>query len=506
MIKSHFKSTIRKAQAGIAFIIFAAILSQVLNITQFIYTRKRIRQQSIEKTYHYMERTQRVAKLETSVESAVQATIGEVQVNLNNPDMFYGITSRLVSNNEYIVGSAIAMRPGYYPKKDRLFAPFAYPENLDKQGQPRTKLLPYDYTKQDWFAIPFKADSAVWTEPYFDNGGSNLLIRTYSLPIHAQNNEVIGILTADVYFKELASNEEVTGQELDRVNIVGFFLQFLGLLLIFYIVWKYTTKFKQVNKLIMEQELLGKELQIASDIHSAMLPNISEIENARHHLDVQKVLASAPDVSADFYDYFYAGSKVVFCIGDVPGSNVKAALMMSVIRSIFRTSATLNCKDGQTPSPATIVSSMNNSLCTINYNEMFSTLFVGVLDLNTAQLTYCNAGNPAPVVVSPSLGAKFLEVEANIPVGLVEDYNYVEQHITLIEDFTLFLYNDGLFETEDANHVPYGQKRMLTRLNACVRYNMEPKKMLSTMREAVESHRGSAPQTDDLLMLTMKMI
>ena len=506
MFKSHLKKTIRKAQAGIAFIIFAAILSQVLNITQFIYTRKRIRQQSIERTYHYMERTQRVAKLETSVESAVQATIGEVQVHLDNPDMFYGITSRLVSNNDYIVGSAVAMRPGYYPQKDRLFAPFAYPENIDKQGQPRTKLLPYDYTKQDWFAIPFENDSAIWTEPYFDKGGSDLLIRTYSLPIHGQNNEVIGILTADVFFKDLASDNETTSQELDRVNIVGFFFQFLGLLLIFYIVWKYTTKFKQVNNLIVEQELMSKELQIASDIQSAMLPNISEIENARHHLDVQKVLASAPDVSADFYDYFYVGTKVVFCIGDVPGSNVKAALMMSVIRSIFRTSATLNCQNEQTPSPATIVSSMNNSLCTINYNEMFSTLFVGVLDLNTAQLTYCNAGNPAPVVVSPSLGAKLLEVESNVPVGLVENFNYVEQRITLIEDFTLFLYNDGLFETANTNYEPYGQKRMLTRLNACARNNVDPKKMLSIMQEAVESHRGSAPQTDDLLMLTMKIV
>ena len=506
MFKSHLKKTIRKAQAGIAFIIFAAILSQVLNITQFIYTRKRIRQQSIERTYHYMERTQRVAKLETSVESAVQATIGEVQVHLDNPDMFYGITSRLVSNNDYIVGSAVAMRPGYYPQKDRLFAPFAYPENIDKQGQPRTKLLPYDYTKQDWFAIPFENDSAIWTEPYFDKGGSDLLIRTYSLPIHGQNNEVIGILTADVFFKDLASDNETTSQELDRVNIVGFFFQFLGLLLIFYIVWKYTTKFKQVNNLIVEQELLSKELQIASDIQSAMLPNISEIENARHHLDVQKVLASAPDVSADFYDYFYVGTKVVFCIGDVPGSNVKAALMMSVIRSIFRTSATLNCQNEQTPSPATIVSSMNNSLCTINYNEMFSTLFVGVLDLNTAQLTYCNAGNPAPVVVSPSLGAKLLEVESNVPVGLVENFNYVEQRITLIEDFTLFLYNDGLFETANTNYEPYGQKRMLTRLNACARNNVDPQKMLSIMQEAVESHRGSAPQTDDLLMLTMKIV
>ena len=181
-------------------------------------------------------------------------------------------------------------------------------------------------------------------------------------------------------------------------------------------------------------------------------------------------------MSADFYDYFYIGQKIVFCIGDVPGSNVKAALMMSIIRSIFRTSATLNCQQSQSPSPAAIISSMNN------------------------------AGNPAPVVISPSTGAKLLEVEPNIPVGIMEDYEYIEQRITLIEDFTLFLYNDGLYETVNIHNEPYGQKRMLTRLEACSRHNADPKKLLSTMLEAVESHRGSAPQTDDLLMLTMRMV
>ena len=506
MFKSHVKSTIQKAQAGIAFIIFAALLSQAFNVVQYVYTRRKIQQQTVEKTYSDMVKMQNIVNLQTSVESAVHATMGDVRISLNNPERFYGIVSRLVSNNDHIVGSAIAMRPGFYPDKDSLFAPFAFPENKDLKGQPRTKLLPNDYTKQDWYAIPFENDSAMWSEPYFDKGGSELLIRTFSLPIHDQNNTVIGILTADVFFTEMADDDEFSYDEIDKVNLVGFIFQLLGLLLILYIVWKYAIKLRQVNKLILEQELIGRELQIASDIQAAMLPNISDIENARHHLDVQKVLVSAPDVSADFYDYFFVGQKIVFCIGDVPGSNVKAALMMSVIRSIFRTSATLNCEHNLSPSPAAIISSMNNSLCTINHNEMFSTLFVGVLDLNNAILTYCNAGNPAPVVISPSTGAKLMDVEPNIPVGIMENYEYIEQHITLIEDFTLFLYNDGLYETENIHHEPYGQKRMLTRLEACARHNDEPKKILSTMQEAVESHRGSALQTDDLLMLTIRMV
>jgi hypothetical protein len=161
MIKDHIKRTIRRAQAGIAFIIVAAVLSQVVNALQYVYTRRNIRKQTTENIYKNMVKLQRTANLQTSVESAVQATMGDVHVNLNNPDMFYGITSRLVANNDYIVGSAIAMRPGYYPQKEKLFAPFAYPESKDGKGQPRVKLLPYDYTKQEWYAIPLQKDSAM---------------------------------------------------------------------------------------------------------------------------------------------------------------------------------------------------------------------------------------------------------------------------------------------------------------------------------------------------------
>ena len=108
MIKNQIKSSIQRARAGIAFIIAAAVLSQLVNMAQYIYTRKSIQKQSVEKTYNNMLKLQHTAKLQTSVESAVQATMGDVRVNLNNPEMFYGITSRLVANNEYIVGPVLS--------------------------------------------------------------------------------------------------------------------------------------------------------------------------------------------------------------------------------------------------------------------------------------------------------------------------------------------------------------------------------------------------------------
>ena len=504
-MKRQIKSIIKRARVGITLIVIAAVLSQVLSLAQYFYTRNAIRKQTAEQTAYNLTQMQRIVNLKSNVETAVQNAMGDVQINLQDPDKFYGIVSRLVSRNPHIVGSAVAMKPRYYPQKDSLFAPFAYPESLKGKGQPRTKLLPYDYTLSDWYILPFKADSAIWSQPYQDVGGSELLIHTYGQPIHNSQGEVIGVLTADVHFKEL-TQEEYAYDDIDKVNLIGFVFQLLGLLLIIWIVWHYTTKSRQANWLKNEQEVIGKDLQIASDIQKAMLPKITNHENERYHMDIQEMLVSAPDVSADFYDYFYAGKKLIFCIGDVPGSNVKAALMMSVTGSAFRTAATMECKLTNDISPAAIVKSMNQAICTINHNQMFSTLLVGVLDLDTAQLTCCNAGNPAPVMLSPAIGAKLLDVEPNIPIGIADDYDYSEQKITLDNNFTLFLYNDGVYETENALHEPFGQKRMLTRLQKFGLAQESPKNVLTKMQEVIDSHRGNAAQTDDVLMLALRFM
>lgn len=505
-MKRQIRSIIKSSKVSITLIVVAAVLSQIFSLAQYFYTRNAVRKHTAEQTAYNLTHLQRIVNLKSNVETAVQNAMGDVQINLQDPDKFYGIVTRLVMRNPHIVGSAVAMKPNFYPQKDSLYAPFAYPESLNSKEQPRTKLLPYNYTLSDWYIKPFEADSAIWSQPYQDVGGSELLIHTYGQPIHNSQGQVVGVLTADVYFKELAEKDENAYDDVDKVNLVGFVFQLLGLLLIIWIVWRYSTKLRQANWLQNEQEVIGKDLQIASDIQKAMLPNITTEENKRYHIDIRESLVSAPNVSADFYDYFYVGKKLVFCIGDVPGSNVKAALMMSVTRSAFRTAATMESKLTKELSPAAIVKTMNQAICTINHNQMFSTLLVGVLDLDTAQLTCCNAGNPAPVMLSPTIGAKLLEVEPNIPLGIDDNYDYSEQKITLEEHFTLFLYNDGVYETENSLHEPYGQKRMLTRLQKFGLAQESPEKILTKMQEVLAEHRGNAPQADDILMLALKFM
>lgn len=502
MNKENIKAFIGKSKKGIVLIVAAALLSQLLNIAQYVYTRHTVREQTEKKTVNNLREVQRVVNLKTTVETAVQNAMGDVLANINEPDNFYSIVTRLVSRNRYIVGSTVAMTPGFYAEKDSLFAPFAYPEA--GSSQPVTKLLPYDYTAQDWYAIPFKKDSAMWSEPYTDTGGSDMVVHTYSQPIHNSNGTVIGILTADVHFNQLADKKAPVYDTVDRVNLYGFILQLLGLILIAWIVWRYFNKLRQMNKLIMERELMDKELQIAGDIQHAMLPTVSSAENAGHHLDMQVKIMQAPDVSADFYDYLYVGSQLVFCIGDVPGSNVKASLMMAVTRSAFHTVVSMK-GDSQELSPAVIVTAMNKALSSISYNEMFATLFVGVLHVEDGRMTCCCAGNPTPVVIDSSANASLLDMIPNIPVGVVDDFPFEEQQFTLQEGSMLFLYNDGLYETMNNKKEAYGQKRMLTRLESLIRTGCGTEKLLAKMAETIENYRGSEPQTDDVTMMVIKM-
>ena len=505
MNRLSIKKFIQKSRTGIIVIVIAAALAQVLNIGQYIYTRYAVKKHAIQQAYDDQKEIQRVLGIKTRVETAVENAMGDVLISLQEPEKFYGIVSRMVSRNPDIVASTIAMRPGYYPQKDSLYAPFAFNRSKKSDRQPTTKLLAYDYTQQDWFKESFNNDTARWSEVYTDTGGSGMSVFTYSKPIHNSQGKVIGVLTGDVFFKDLSPEKEVSYSAIDTVNVIGFLIQLIGLLLIVWIVWRYAKKFREVNRLVMEQELMSKELQIASDIQTAMLPTNSDEENTQHHVQIEKLLLSAPDVGADFYDYFYSGHNIILCIGDVPGSNVMASLMMSITRSVFRTAATILCEKTEKPSPAEIVSEMNHSMCAINHNQMFSTLFVGVLNLDNACFTYCNAGNPSPVVLDASNGAKLLDTIPNIPIGVMDDYEYEEQQITLTDKFTLFLYNDGVYETENIHHEAFGQKRMLTRLNSSARMSEEPKKVLAKMQEVLESHRGTAPQNDDVMMLALRI-
>lgn len=133
-----------------------------------------------------------------SVELATSSMEWLVKESLDNPDYLYHITQELVRNNPNIMGSAIAFKSNYYEGK-HFFSPYSYVDY--ETGEIESKQLgnpSYDYFYMDWYQIPLLLGTPVWSEPYFDEGGGEFLMSTYSRPLLDENGEIFAILTADI--------------------------------------------------------------------------------------------------------------------------------------------------------------------------------------------------------------------------------------------------------------------------------------------------------------------
>ena len=248
---------------------------------------------------------------------------------------------------------------------------------------------------------------------------------------------------------------------------------------------------KAVNE---EKGRIESELMIARDIQMSMLPKIYPPYPDRTDVDIFGQLTPAKEVGGDLYDFYIRDEKLFFCIGDVSGKGVPASLVMAVTRSLFRNISMYVAE------PGAIVTSLNKALTTNNDSDMFVTLFVGVLDLPTGRLRYCNAGHDAPLLIG-DIGIGLLPVESNLPVGILSEWRYKQQDTIINPQTTIFLYTDGLTEAENVRHEQFKEERILETAQQSVRRPME---LIRQMMDAVKAFVGSAEQSDDLTMLAIQ--
>ena len=271
-----------------------------------------------------------------------------------------------------------------------------------------------------------------------------------------------------------------------------------GLILIGFIVWRTSRNIRRLRQVNAEKERIGGELRVASQIQQSMLPKEEVISE---WLEVRGFLKPAREVGGDLYDYFIRDEKLFFCIGDVSGKGAPSAMVMSVIHSLFRAfSAHEN-------NPARIMQAINESACQGNDTNIFVTMFIGVLDLPTGHLRYCNAGHDAPFVLSEELRVKseefatVLDVQPNLPVGIFDDFTYVMQETEIAPESIIFLYTDGLTEAMNSQHKQFGLEHVEDVLGACT--NLQPNDILQKITEAVHGFVKDAEQSDDLTMLAI---
>ena len=238
------------------------------------------------------------------------------------------------------------------------------------------------------------------------------------------------------------------------------------------------------------KERIESELRIARSIQMAMVPH--EFPESSQ-LDIYASMIPAKEVGGDLYDFAVMDGKLYFCLGDVSGKGVPAALFMAMSIRLFRTL----CKYRLTP--AEIAGAMNAELVQNNENGMFVTMFIGLLDLNSGHLDFCNAGHNPPI-----LDGHFIEMEPNAPVGLWEGLEYVGQSMADVRGKQLFVYSDGLNEAENHVQDQYSDDRLLEFLKR--HSDMAARRLVDELIDDVASHVDGAAPSDDLTMLCLRLI
>ena len=236
-----------------------------------------------------------------------------------------------------------------------------------------------------------------------------------------------------------------------------------------------------------QKSAIESELSIARRIQMSMLrTDIPE----RQDLAIHAMLTPAKAVGGDLYDFFLRDDSLYFCIGDVSGKGVPAALVMTTVCGAFRLLAESESE------PMRIVCRMNEMMNRDSSMTIFVTFFAGVLDLDTGHLRYCNAGHIAPLV-----NGQPLAVHSNLPIGAMPDWEFIAQETDLAPGSTLFLYTDGLDEAEDAGYRLFGKKRIVEVMQTA---SQQPCALIERMTQAVADFVGDTEQSDDLTMLAMQ--
>jgi sigma-B regulation protein RsbU (phosphoserine phosphatase) len=438
----------------------------------------------------------------------------------------------------------------------------------------------------EWYTAPMQSGHGHWSEPYFDEGGGEMMMSTYSLPIRDASGRSVAVFTADVSLEWLSEvinahhiypssynlllsrtgqimvcpvesfvmrkniTQVTAGMQDSTVNYINrqmmagksgqatvndnkggknyvffdridgdtgwsmavvcadseiyhglrmlalnvFILMLIGLILLGYIIWRAARSGQRLMAINAEKERMGSELHIASEIQKGMLPKIFPPYPERDDMEIFGSLVPAKEVGGDLYDFYIRDEKLFFCIGDVSGKGVPASLVMAVTRSLFRT---VSVHDS---SPERIITMMNNSMAEMNDTNMFVTLFLGVLDLPTGRLRYCNAGHCPPVLIGDGVG--FVPIKSNLPLGTISGWSFEGQEVLILPQTTIFLYTDGLTEAENAMHGQFGEDRMLEAVKNMGCYM--PQAMIEQMTSAVHAFVDDAEQSDDLTMLVIR--
>ena len=245
-----------------------------------------------------------------------------------------------------------------------------------------------------------------------------------------------------------------------------------------------------------ESSRIEAELNMASAVQADMLPNIFPAFPEREEFDIYASMKPAKEVGGDFYDFFLIDhDHLGIVIADVSGKGIPAALFMMVSKILVQNYATV-CN-----SAAKVLEAVNHQICSGNREEMFVTVWLGILDLNTGKLTAANAGHEYPALYDGKGAFSLVRDKHGFVIGGMDGVKYKEYEIQMQPGSKLFLYTDGVPEATNAANELFGTKRMIEALRGAQERSAQ--EILEAVNRSVSAFVKDAPQFDDLTMLCL---
>jgi sigma-B regulation protein RsbU (phosphoserine phosphatase) len=259
-----------------------------------------------------------------------------------------------------------------------------------------------------------------------------------------------------------------------------------------------TEQIENVKETTAQKERYHQELLIAAEIQQSILPGkFPPFPELVTMIDLYGLTRPAKEIGGDFYDFFkLTENKIAIVIGDVSDKGAPSSFFMAMTRMLVREIATRNL------SPAEVIRRVNHMLAQDNPHCMFVTLIYGEYDFTTGNIKLVNAGHNRPVLLKASGKVKKIELNTNLPLGIMPDTYYESNEQILYPGETLVLYTDGITEAANPTGVLYGTERLINTLEG--HKNITAEELSKTLLASVDNYTTNLEQHDDITLLCLK--
>ena len=241
---------------------------------------------------------------------------------------------------------------------------------------------------------------------------------------------------------------------------------------------------------------ISAELSVGSRIQMSFLPSMEDFRD-RQEFKISASMTPAKEVGGDFFDCFMVDSRhLAIVVADVSGKGVPAALFMATSKTILKEHTRPGMDLGQ------VFTEVNRLLCESNSEELFLTAFEGVLDLDTGEFQYVNAGHEIPFLFHKNGSFEPFKIHPGFVLAGIEGMKYKSGTIFLQDGDKFFQYSDGVTEATDSSNNLFGMGRLQASLNRC--RALEPDGILNGVKSDIDSFQKTAPQFDDITMLCLE--